>query len=269
VAGPERANTSDEEDVMVRSEARRGGGHLRIVIDEPTANILSIAVIQAIRQALVGLASSPSLKLVTIEGAGDHFSYGASVEEHRPDRIGAALTELHGLVGDLLAVPAPTGAIVRGRCLGGGFEAALACDLVFAGSTAVLGVPEIALGVFPPAAAAMLPIRVGATRAASAVLTGRTAPADAWAAIGLVELVAPPQELHAAVDHWFDANLGPRSAVALRCAARATRATMRRQVETVLPELEHLYLDTLMRSRDAVEGIDAFLEKRPAVWSHA
>jgi cyclohexa-1,5-dienecarbonyl-CoA hydratase len=165
-------------------------------------------------------------------------------------------------------VPAPTAALVRGRCLGGGFEVALACDLIFAGTTAMLGVPEVSLGVFPPAAAALLPLRVGATRAASAVLTGRTASADTWAAAGLIELTAPPQELEAAVDHWFDANLAPRSAVALGCAALATRATSRRQLDTVLPELETLYLDRLMRSRDAVEGIEAFLEKRPPVWSH-
>jgi len=254
---------------MVRSEMRRGGDHLRLVIDEPKANIISIAVMQALRRELAGLKSAPPLKLVTIEGAGDHFSYGASVEEHRPDRIGEALAELHGVIDDLLDVPAPTAAVVRGRCLGGGFELALACDLVFASTTAVLGVPEIALGVVPPAAAARLPVRIGATRAGSAVLTGRTSPVSAWVGVGLVELVAPPQELLAAVDHWFDAHLASRSAVALRCAAVATRATMRRQVEAVLPELEHLYLDTLMRSRDAVEGIEAFLEKRPALWSHA
>jgi cyclohexa-1,5-dienecarbonyl-CoA hydratase len=253
---------------MVRSELRRAGGHLRIVIDEPKANIVSIAVMQAIRQALTDVRASPGIRLVTIEGAGDHFSYGASVEEHRPDRIRTALAELHGLIRDLLEVPAPTAALVRGRCLGGGFEVALACDLIFAGTTAMLGVPEVSLGVFPPAAAALLPLRTGATRAASAVLTGRTAPVDTWMAAGLIELTAPPQELEAAVDHWFDAHLAPRSAVALRCAALATRATMRRSLDAVLPELETLYLDTLMRSADAVEGIEAFLEKRPAVWSH-
>jgi cyclohexa-1,5-dienecarbonyl-CoA hydratase len=130
-------------------------------------------------------------------------------------------------------------------------------------------VPEIALGVFPPAAAALLPLRVGASRAASAVLTGRVSPADAWAAAGLIEVTAPPQELGTAVDHWFEAHLAPRSAAALRCAALASRATLRRQVSLVLPDLERLYLDTLMRTHDAVEGIEAFLDKRAPVWSHA
>jgi len=254
---------------MVTTEIRHGGGHVRLVIDAPKANLVSIAVMRELRRALAGVPAMPAVKLVTVEGAGDHFSFGASVEEHRPGVIRAALTELHGLIGELLALTAPTAAVVRGRCLGGGFELALACDFVFAGTTATFGVPEIALGVFPPAAAALLPLRVGASRAASAVLTGRVSPADAWAAAGLIEVTAPPQELGTAVDHWFEAHLAPRSAAALRCAALASRATLRRQVSLVLPDLERLYLDTLMRTHDAVEGIEAFLDKRAPVWSHA
>jgi cyclohexa-1,5-dienecarbonyl-CoA hydratase len=254
---------------MVRTEERHGGAHLRLIVDEPKSNILTMAVMRGIREALAGVGRSSHVKLVTIEGAGDHFSYGASVEEHLPGVISGALVELHGVVRDLLAASAPTAAIVRGRCLGGGLEVALACDLIFAASNAMLGVPEVTLGVFPPAAAALLPLRVGVTRAASAILTGRVAPADHWAAAGLIELVAPSQELPHAVDHWFDANLAGRSAVALRHAALASRRALRREVEDVLPELERLYLDSLMRTHDAVEGIQAFLDKRQPSWSDA
>lgn len=254
---------------MVRSERRHGDAHLRLIIDQPKANILSIAVMRALRRALVEAQQSEQVKLVTIEGAGDHFSYGASVEEHRADVIAAALGELHGLIRDLLELQAPTAAVVRGRCLGGGFEVALACDVIFASTTAVLGVPEITLGVFPPAAMALLPLRVGASRATGPVLTGQTAPATKWQETGLIELVAPAQELEAAVDHWFDAHLAPRSAAALRYAAYALRTGARHHLAQVLPELEDLYLNRLMRTKDAVEGIEAFIEKRPPVWSHA
>ncbi len=254
---------------MIRSELRHGGGHLRLVLDQPKGNIVSLAMIRDLGRALSAVPGSPAVKLVTIEGAGDHFSYGASVEEHRPAVVGDMLREFHRLILGLLAVPAPTAALVRGRCLGGGFEVALSCDLLFASTTAVLGVPEIALGVFPPAAAALLPLRVGASRAASAVLTGQARPVDYWVGAGLVELTAPAQELEAAVDQWFDANLAQRSAAALRCAALASRVAVRRHVELVLPELERLYLDTLMRTRDAAEGIAAFLDKREPVWSHS
>jgi cyclohexa-1,5-dienecarbonyl-CoA hydratase len=207
--------------------------------------------------------------LLTIEGAGDHFSYGASVEEHRGDTIGVALAELHGLVRDLLTFPAPTAAIVRGRCLGGGFEVALGCDLIVASTSAILGVPEIALGVFAPAASALLPLRVGASRSASALLTGRPLTAADWAAAGLVELVAPPDELQTALDGWFHANLGSRSAASLRFAAQASRLALTMRVEETLPKLERLYLDSLMRTRDATEGIEAFLAKREPRWVHA
>lgn len=254
---------------MVRSELRRDGGHLQLVFDEPKGNIISRGLIRQLGHALAEIADLPAVKLVTIEGAGDHFSYGASVEEHRPEIIGEALPEFHALIRELLAVPAPTAAVVRGRCLGGGFELALACDLLFAGTTALLGVPEIALGVFPPAASALLPLRIGASRAASAILSGEARPADKWVEAGLVELTAPPQELEAAVDHWFDTHMAPRSAAALRCAAFASRYSIRKSVEGVLPELERFYLDTLMSTHDAAEGIAAFLEKRQPVWRHA
>lgn len=254
---------------MVRAEARHDGGHLRLILDQPKANILSIALMHELRATLKDVGQRPQTRLVTIEGAGDHFSYGASVEEHRAERIAEALGELHGLVRDLLACPAPTAAVIRGRCLGGGFEVALACDLIFAATTAVLGVPEIALGVFPPAAAALLPPRVGTSRATAAVLTGRARPIEDWAAAGLIELVVPPEELDAAVDRWFEANLAPRSAAALRCAVQACRLPLVHQVDATLPRLEQLYLQTLMRTRDATEGIEAFLDKRPPQWVHA
>jgi len=254
---------------VILTEIRHDGGHMRLIIEQPKANILSIAVIHTLRRALSEVDRLPHTRLVTIEGAGDHFSYGASVEEHRADRIPDALAELHGLVRDLLACPAPTAAVVRGRCLGGGFEVALACDLIFASKTAILGVPEIALGVFPPAAAALLPPRIGVARATRAVLTGRTLPVDDWVASGLIELVAPPEELGDAVDRWYTEHLAPRSAAALRCAAQACRLSLTQHVNTALPRLEHLYVDTLMRTQDATEGIEAFLEKRPPHWVHA
>ena len=254
---------------MVHSERRHDGGRLRLVIDQPTGNILTTAVMCDLRRALDEAARATGIKLITIEGAGNHFSYGASVEEHRPGAIDTALAELHALVRDLLAAPAPTACIVRGRCLGGAFELALACDFVFAARTAVLGSPEIALGVFPPVAAALLPHRVGPSRAASAVLTGDARPAERWAEAGLIELVAEADDLEAAVDRWFAVNLAARSAIALGLTAYAVRESTRQHLAQVLPVLERMYLDRLMRTKDAVEGIEAFLEKRTPVWNHA
>lgn len=253
----------------VRVLARHGGAERRIVIDRPKGNVLTLAVLEAVRAALAEVRRGAGVKLVSLEGAGDHFSYGASVEEHLPDQIGRTLPALDALVRELLEVPAPTAAIVRGQCLGGGFELALACDFVFAGESARLGVPEVALGVFPPVAAALLPVKVGAARAAEAVVTGETLPAARWHAAGLVAWVVPDAELEAAVDRWFDATLAPKSAAALGFAAQAARAAAHAAAGAPLEALERAYLERLMQTHDAVEGVRAFLEKRPPRWRDA
>jgi cyclohexa-1,5-dienecarbonyl-CoA hydratase len=231
-------------------------------------NLITIAMIEALAEGLVALGGEPHLKLITIEGDGRDFSFGASIPEHAPGEIERVLPEAHRLTMALLDAPAPTAAIVRGRCLGGGFEVALACDLIFAADSATFGLPEVTLGVFPPAAAALLPARVGTARATAAILSGASVPAAEWLAAGLVTAVAPEADLANAVERWFDAYLASKSATALRYASRAARASLKREVAALLPELERLYLDDLMRTKDAREGIAAFLEKRAPRWTH-
>jgi cyclohexa-1,5-dienecarbonyl-CoA hydratase len=232
----------------------------------PKGNIITTETIAALAAGLDSIADNPHLKLITVEGAGPDFSYGASIPEHAPDRIGSVLPAMHRLLEDLLDAPAVTAAVVRGRCLGGGFELALACDLIFAADDASFGLPEIALGVFPPAAAALLPFRAGGALASRAIITGESRSAQSWQQAGLVELVAPAASLATEVDRWFAIHLAPRSAAALRHAAAASRAALFSHLRATLPQLERLYLDRLMRTHDAAEGIAAFLEKRPPRW---
>jgi cyclohexa-1,5-dienecarbonyl-CoA hydratase len=233
----------------------------------PKGNIITAEMVAALTQALEPLSHDEHLKLITIEGAGPDFSFGASVPEHAPGQIERVLPEMHALVYALLDVPIPTAAIVRGRCLGGGFELALACDFIFAEASATFGLPEIALGVFPPAASALLPARIGAARATSAILTGVPRPAPDWFAAGLLEAVVPAGDLAIAVDRWFAGTLQPRSASALRHATQAARLSLVRHVSAVLPDLQRLYLADLMSTHDAAEGIAAFLEKREPRWT--
>jgi cyclohexa-1,5-dienecarbonyl-CoA hydratase len=233
----------------------------------PKGNIVTADMIGALAQALETIGADPHLKLVTIEGAGADFSFGASIPEHAPGEIGRVLPDAHALIYALLDLPVATAALVRGRCLGGGFEIALACDFIFAEESAVFGLPEVALGVFPPAASALLPPRVGTARATSAILSGRSRPAREWCEAGLVESVAVDGSLAAEVDRWFAAHLEGKSAAALRYAAAAARHGLRQHVRSVLPELERLYLTDLMQTADAVEGIAAFLEKRVPRWT--
>ena len=235
-------------------------------LSHPKGNIITADMVAAFTQALDSLADNPRLKLVTIEGAGADFSFGASIPEHAPGEIERVLPQMHALIHALLDFPAVTAAIVRGRCLGGGFELALACDFVFAERTAVFGLPEIALGVFPPAASALLPARVGLARATSAILTGATRPADDWYRAGLVEQISEPGAIATDVDRWFAQHLRDRSAAALRHTTAAVRLALRQHVGAALPELERLYLAELMGTADAAEGIAAFLAKRTPRW---
>jgi cyclohexa-1,5-dienecarbonyl-CoA hydratase len=238
----------------------------RLEIPQSKGNLITAGAVSALREALEGVAGDPHVRLIALEGRGPDFSFGASIPEHLPGEIERVLPDMHRLVFDLLDAPAPTAAIVRGQCLGGGFELALACDFIFAAEDAVLGLPEVKLGVFPPAGAALLPARLGTARAARAVLTGETRPAAEWHAAGLVALVAPAARLAAEIERWFNTHLKPRSAAALRHAALAARLALRDEVARTLPALEQLYLSRLMRTADAAEGVSAFMEKRAPRW---
>jgi cyclohexa-1,5-dienecarbonyl-CoA hydratase len=252
--------------VPIRLSLDPGRTRASLVIEHAPGNLLTGDIVDQLHTALADLGDLRHLRLVTIAGAGDDFSFGASIPEHAPDAIARVLPATHALLGALLEVPAPTAAVVRGRCLGGGFELALACDFIHAADTATFGLPEIALGVFPPAASVLLPLRAGASRATSAILAGDARPAGYWHDRGVVELVAPAAGLARAVDGWFDRTLAPRSAEALRHAVRAARLGVMEAVARDLPKLEQLYLRDLMVSEDAREGTRAFLEKREARW---
>lgn len=249
----------------VRTIEARAGAWLRLVIDEPPGNLLSLQMIRALDAALAGAADGR--KWVTLEGGGTEFSFGARIQEHVPGPMERVLPGTHALVRRLLTLPCATAALVQGRCLGAAFELALACDLVIATEDAVLGLPEISLSAFPPAGAALLPLRVGASRAANAILTGDPASASEWLNRGAVAIVAPRQTLIDAAGEWFDAHLGPRSRVAIAAAAEASRLTLRALAEPAMAAAERLYLDRVLPSQDAGEGVRAFIEKRPPRWS--
>jgi cyclohexa-1,5-dienecarbonyl-CoA hydratase len=252
----------------IRCATERSGQIERIVLARPKGNVLDLEMISAVRGRLRELSTDPGpLKLVVFEGAGDHFSFGASVEEHLPGRVAELLPAFHGLFRDLEALGTPTAAVVRGQCLGGAFELAIWCGVIFCEPSARLGVPETKLGVFPPIAAIALPWRVPGARATQMILSGDSYDAHGAAACGLVDRCTNDAE--AALQQWFDEHLADKSAVAVRAAWRAARRLLARALAIDLPELEKLYLEDLMAHRDPVEGLTAFLERRPPVWRDA
>ena len=252
-------------DVSVSFDAHQN--RAAFTLSHPKGNILTRAMVASLRSALETVAEHPHLKLVTIEGAGRDFSFGASIPEHAPDQIAQVLPEMHALIYELLGVSAPTAALVRGRCFGGGFELALACDFILAEDDATFALPEIQLGVFPPAASALLPLKLGYARAAEMILTGATLAATDPRLAPLITRTAARGRLATAADEWFTQHLAPKSAAALRHGAAAARTGLSEHVSSVLPALENLYLNDLMRTQDASEGIAAFLAKRKPAWT--
>ena len=253
---------------LVRTIEERDGRWLRIILDRAPGNLLSRQMVRALATVL-GSAASRRRVWATVEGAGDDFSFGAMIQEHLPGTMEHVLPETHAMLRQLMALPCATAALVGGRCLGGGFELALACDLIIAADDAILGVPEIALGAFPPAAAALLPLRVGASQAALAILQGDGRSAAAWRDTGLVFATPPRQRLIETAGEWFDAHLGRRSAVAIGAAAQAARLTLRAAAEPAMAAAERLYLEGVLPTDDASEGVRAFVEKRAPVWKHS
>lgn len=238
----------------------------RITLSRPKANIIDAAMMADLEAILDSLMVRRGLCAIVLGAEGPNFSYGASVEEHLPEKIGPTLKSLHGLLRRLSGLPAPTIAAVRGQCLGGGLELILACDIILAEEAAQLGCPEIKLGVFPPAAAALLPVRVGAGRASALVLTGESWSGSAAAVAGLVSMVSPDGQLDAVLTDCLKRDFLRRSPAALFYATQATRRPLRRALQMELPELERTYLQVLMAEPDAVEGLQAFLEKRQPRW---
>ncbi|MBF8259336.1 MAG: bamR [Actinobacteria bacterium] len=174
------------------------------------------------------------------------------------------LRDLHALILQILGSPVPVLSAVRGQCLGGGLEVVSAGHLIFAAPDAKFGQPEIRLAVFAPAASCLLPERIGQGRADDLLFSGRSIGAEDAHRIGLVNVLAEDPE-KAAIS-YFDEYFAPLSASSLRFAVRAARAGLLERVSEKLAAAEKLYLEELMATHDAVEGLNAFIAKRPPKW---
>jgi len=248
----------------LKAWVEKEGGLLRLRLSRPKANIVDAGMIAALRSALAGHRGGLRLRAALLDAEGPHFSFGASVQEHLPDSCAAMLRELHALIRELLEFPVPVLVAVRGQCLGGGLELAASGSRIFASPDASLGQPEMKLAVFPPAASCLLPERIGQSRAEDLLFSGRSVGAEEAHRIGLVDVLDEDPE--AAAVAYYGKALAPLSAGSLRLAVRAARIGFLERVTKKLDAAERLYLEELMTTRDAVEGLTAFLEKRPPVW---
>jgi len=242
------------------------GRLLRLRLGRPKANIVDAEMIAALDAALESVNESRDVQAVLLDHAGPHFSFGASVEEHLPDQCAAMLSALHSLIKKMVACPVPILVAIKGQCLGGGLEVAMAGNMIFVAPDASLGQPEIKLAVFAPAASCLLPRLVARQHAEDMLYSGRSISGEKAAEIGLA--VKTDENPEAAALDYYNDNLAGLSGSSLMFAVDAARARFRDEVTADLDRVEALYLNGLMKTHDAVEGLEAFIGKRKASWEH-
>ncbi len=247
-----------------RVESQKQGAVARLTLNRPPLNVLDLAGLRELHAAVQAAAADPAVRLLELRGAGEKaFCAGMEVRDHFPERAPEMLRAFHAAVRALLDAPCPTVAVVQGHCLGGGMELAMACDFILAARGARFGQPEIKLAAFPPVAAALLPSLIGEKKALEMILTGDPVSAQEAERLGLVNRVADDLPGEA---EKFSQSLLASSPRAAALARRATHRPSRQAFENALREAERIYVDELLASEDAREGLEAFLAKRPPVW---
>ena len=241
---------------------------LSITWDRPPLNVLDIALLRELDQALIRCAADSSVDVVLLQGAGDRaFSAGVDIRDHTSEKVPEMLEVMHGVIRKLLALPQATIATVRGVCLGGGCEVASSCDFVVAAEESTFATPEILVGCYPPVALARFSQLIGYHRAAEMILTGRRFSAREAQAMGLINRLFAANELDNGVRALVDELLGKSGAV-LRLTLKGLRELSLQGFDAALKRSEEIYCSDLLKTHDVEEGVKAFLEKRPAKWLH-
>lgn len=238
----------------------------RLTLRRPPLNILDIPLCRSLTTALRDLARRRDVGVLVVAAEGRSFSAGVDIGEHLPPKAVESLRSFHAVCRALLTFPRPTVARVHGDAYGGGLEIVLCCDVAVASASARLGLPEIGLGVFPPLAAALLPRIAGRRAAAEAVLWGEAMPAERGLRLGLVSEVTPAADLDAVVERRAR-RVASLSGAAVALARSALLRGAEGSFAASLTSVEGIYR-RLLRTRDAIEGLEAFLGKRPPAWRH-
>lgn len=248
-------------DGCIRVERR--GASAWVILDRPPLNLLEPGIIRELRETVDGLARDPGVRAAVVTGAGRATTGGMQIQVLRdldPAGAKALITGLHEAIRAVHEAPFPTICMVNGACLGGGFELAMACDLRVASTTAILGLPEIRVGVPSVIEAALLPALVGPGRAAEMLLMGAPVTAEQALAWGLVNRVVPPAELEAATQALLDEILAcSPSAVRLQkeLMIRWRNTDLRTAIESGINAFAQSYTTGEPR-----EALTAYLEKR-------
>jgi len=240
----------------------------KITINRPPLNILNSETIGEIVLALKNVQSDRNIGVIVIAGAGDRaFSVGVDIKEHLPDKIDATLESFHKMFHVMADINKPIIAVVNGLALGGGCELALASDIIIASDKAQFGQPEISVGAIPTVATVLLPKLVGRKKAFELIFTGDIISAQEAKEIGLVNKVVPQEKLAEATEEIVR-KLKEKSPIVLKFVRKAVYQGLDKEFRKALNGVEDVYLNELIKTEDAVEGLKAFLEKRKPQWKN-
>jgi len=238
----------------------------KIIINRPPLNVLNIETLMELNMALERARDDAGVRIIIIMGAGDRaFSAGLDIKDHFPERIETALNVFNRTFHLLASVDKPTVAVVHGFALGGGCELACGCDMIVASEKAQFGQPEISVGAIPSVAAVLLPRLVGRKKAFELILTGDVIDAAEAKRIGLVNFVVPPERLEEASRELVN-KLKDKSPVVVRLTRMELYQSLDLDFKKAIDNVTGIYLNLLIKTEDAVEGLKAFLEKRKPQW---
>jgi enoyl-CoA hydratase len=254
-------------------DVSRSGAVALLTLDDPPVNALSDDLLSELEGAIAILAADDEVRAVVLTGAGKKaFAAGAKLDElaavmNDPEAIADHTALTRRVLGAIEALPQPVVAAVQAAAVGGGLEVALACDLIVVDARAKLGLPEVGLGLIPGAGGTQrLPRRIGAGRAIPMLMLGELLSAEEAQAIGLSNRVAPTgKALQIGLE--LAEQLATRPAQAVRALKRAVRGGAELSVKDGL-DLERAEFGAILGTPDAAEGVAAFIERRPAQFSH-
>ena len=248
-------------------KVEKADGVARITFARPKHNVMNVAMMTEFNHALDDIEADEDLKCLVLLAEGPSWCAGVEVADHKPAQVDEMIAAFNGIFERLHRLEITTIASVQGTCLGGGMEVAIACDIIVAAKGAVFGQPEVKLGFFPPYAAVRLPELVGPAKAVEICTTGKRYAAAEARQMGFVTCVVENDQLEAATNALVE-ELQACSPLIIRLNKRAVKQHLHLGFQQALTGVSDLFLNTLMKTEDTLEGIASFEQRRKPVWKN-
>ncbi len=239
-----------------------------LTINRPPMNILNIATMEEVNDVLTSLSGNKDIKVLVISSTGEKaFSAGVDVTDHTEDKVERMLQVFHNIFRNMSTLDQVTIAALKGLTLGGGCEIAIFCDLAIAADNLKIGQPEIKLSVIAPIALLILPRLIGLKKTSELLLTGKIIEAVEAEQIGLINKAVPLASFDTELENFIQ-PFTELSLVGLKFSKKGINLGLETSFLEGLEKIEKIYIDELMVSEDAHEGLKAFVEKRKPLWKN-